>query len=60
MKKAVFVIVVLCLAAFFITSCGSNDDIDMKKFIDKMKKENRVSPEKKQEIRRSIFPNLKE
>jgi hypothetical protein len=57
--------VLFVLAAFVISvsvaSCdGSNNNIDMKKFIDKMHKENKVSPSKKKEIRKSIFPNLKE
>ncbi len=58
----------ICLALFllitvlFLVSCEDKKDngIDMKKFIQQMQKENNVSAEKKKEIRKSIFPNLKE
>ncbi len=58
-KKVIAALLLVFFIAGITTACGSSD-IDMNKFIDKMKKENQVSPEKKQEIRKSIFPNLKD
>lgn len=60
MKKIILLIIAVCTLMTFTVSCGGkNNDIDMKKFIERMQKENSVSPEEKQEIRKSIFPNLK-
>jgi hypothetical protein len=56
----------LCLLLIMLVSMAAScddkksGDIDMKKFIEKMQKENNVSTDKKREIRKSIFPNLKE
>lgn len=58
LKKVIAVLLLTFFIAGIVTACGR--DIDMKKFIDKMQKENEVSTEKKQEIRKSIFPNLNE
>lgn len=59
LKRIIAALLVVLFIAGITTACGGSD-IDMKKFIDKMQKENQVSPDKKQEIRKSIFPNLKE
>lgn len=59
MKRIIAALLLVLFIVSIATACGSSD-IDMKKFIDKMQKENKVSPDKKQEIRKSIFPNLKE
>jgi hypothetical protein len=58
-KRVIAALLLVFFIAGITTACGGSD-IDMGKFIDKMQKENQVSPEKKQEIRKSIFPNLKE
>lgn len=60
MKAKVFAVLAVFLIALFSISCGKDNSVDMQKFIDKANKEKQVSPEKKKEIRKSIFPNIKE
>lgn len=61
MKAKVFAVLAVFLIALFSTSCGKDNSVDMQKFIDKAQKEKQqVSPEKKKEIRKSVFPNIKE
>lgn len=63
MKKGILIVILIALFASLIGISydgNKNNGIDMKKFIDKMRKEQKVSPEQKKEIRKSIFPNLKD
>jgi len=55
--------ILLIIAVFFISAfaAGCNNSVDMKGFLEKMKGgSSNTDTEKKKEIRKSIFPNIKD